>query len=157
MSIIERLNPYKYKQVSDKDYRFLNSEGIEYQVYFSDGSGYFEIHLFSINVEIFGFKPLSNSYSNNDNRVEETIIYILVKYLFEKQPIIMFVCDEKDKRQANRSRLFNIWFNKYNDDSFEKIDLVFEDRTFVSAIISKMNPFYIDFKQNSPTLGDEYK
>jgi Family of unknown function (DUF6169) len=157
MSSIENLNPYEYKQVNDKDYRFSNSDGIEYQVYFSDGSGYFEHHPFASRVEIFGFRPILYSYSVYDRRVAETVVYILIKYFFKTELIVIFVCDEKDKRQANRSRLFNLWFNKYNDDSFEKIDLVFEERTFVSAIISKTNTFYIDFKQNFPTLGDEYK
>jgi Family of unknown function (DUF6169) len=81
----------------------------------------------------------------------------LIEYFIKNEPIITFVCDEKDRRQANRSRLFNLWFNKYNDDSFEKIDLVFEEHTFVSAIIAKNNPFYLDFKQEFPNMGEEYK
>jgi Family of unknown function (DUF6169) len=157
MSSIENLNPYEYKRVNDKDYRFLNADGIEYQVYFSDGSGYFEHHPFANFVEIFGFRPLSDSYSIYDKRVAETVVCILIEFFIKNEPIIIFVCDEKDRRQANRSRLFNLWFNKYNDDSFEKIDLVFEEHTFVSAIIAKNNPFYIDFKQEFPNLGEEYK
>ena len=157
MSSIENLNPYDYKQVNDKDYRFLNADGIEYQVYFSDGSGYFEHHPFANFVEIFGFRPLSDSYSVYDKRVAETVAYILIKYFINHDFIITFVCDEKDRRQANRSHLFNLWFNKYSDDSFEKIDLVFEEHTHVSAIIAKSNPFYIDFKQDFPNLGEEYK
>jgi uncharacterized protein YlaI len=157
MSSIENLNPYEYKRVNDKDYRFLNADGIEYQVYFSDGSGYFEHHPFANFVEIFGFRPLSDSYSIYDKRVAETVVCILIEFFIKNEPIITFVCDEKDRRQADRSRLFNLWFNKYNDDSFEKIDLVFEEHTFVSAIIAKNNPFYIDFKQDFPNLGEEYK
>ncbi len=157
MSNVENLNPYDYKQINDKDYRFLNADGIEYQVYFSDGSGYFEHYPFAEYVEIFGFRPLSDSYSVYDKRVAETVAFILIQCFSKNDLILTFVCDEKDKRQANRSRLFNLWFNKYSNDSFEKIDLVFEEHTFVSAIISKQNPFYIDFKQNFPNLGEEYK
>lgn len=154
---IENLNPYDYKQVDNKDYRFLNADGIEYQVYFSEGSGHFEHHPFANYVEIFGFRPLSDNYSVYDKRVAETVVSILIKYIIKNDFIIIFVCDEKDKRQANRSRLFDLWFNKYNDDNFEKIDLVFEEHTYVSAIIAKNNPFYIDFKQAFPNLGEEYK
>jgi hypothetical protein len=157
MSSIENLNPYDYKQINDKDYRFLNADGIEYQVYFSDGSGYFEHYHFAKCIEIFGFRPLSDSYSVYDKRVAETIVFILIQCFTKNDLILTFVCDEKDRRQANRSRLFNRWFNQYNDGSFEKIDLDFEERTFVSAIISKQNPFYIDFKQDFPNLGEEYK
>lgn len=157
MSSIENLNPYDYKQVNDKDYRFLNADGIEYQVYFSDGSGYFEHHPFANFVEIFGFRPLSDSYSVYDKKVAETVVCILIKYFINNNFIITFVCDEKDRRQANRSRLFNLWFNKYSDDSFEKIDLVFEEHTYVSAIVAKNNPFYKEFKQEFPNLGEEYK
>ncbi len=128
-SSIEKLNPYDYKQINNKDYRFLNDDGIEYQVYFSDGSGYFEEHLFANYVEIFGFRPLSDTYTFYDKRVAETVIYILSTYFNKNNSIIIFVCDEKDKRQANRSRLFTFWFKKYNDDSLEKIDLVFEKHT----------------------------
>ena len=157
MLSIENLNPYDYKQIDDKDYRFLNVEGIEYQVYFSDGSGYFEHHTFSNYVKIFGFKPLSDSYSIYDKRVAETVVDILAKYIIKNEFIITFVCDERDRRQANRSRLFNLCFNKYNNGTFEKIDLVFEKNTFVSAIIDKNNSFYLDFKQDFPNLGEEYK
>ena len=69
----------------------------------------------------------------------------------------MYVCDEKDKKQGIRNRLFNRWFKKYNNGGFDKFDLVFEENTFVSAIILKENPFYIDFKQSFPNFGEEYK
>lgn len=155
--MLEKLNPYAYKQITKKDFRFINSIGIEYQVYFSDGSSYFEKQYFSKHLNVFGFKPLSSTNFNYDNRVAETLIYILYKNLIQNESIILFVCDEKDNRQINRNRLFNLWFNKYNDGSFNKFDLVFENTTFVSAIISRENPFYIDFQHSFPNLGEEYK
>ena len=69
----------------------------------------------------------------------------------------MYICDQSDNKQSVRNRLFNLWFNKYSNGSFEKIDLSYEQITFVSAIIAKTNPFYIDFKQDFPDLGEEYK
>lgn len=156
VSILEKLNPHEFKQISDRDYRFTNSIGIKYQVYFSDGSGYFDNQYFSSCLSVFGFKPLASTDFIYDKQTAETVIYILANHL-KSDSIILFVCDESDKRQANRNRLFNTWFKKYNDGSFDKFDLVFERTTFVSAVISKNNPFYIDFKNSFPTLGNEYK
>ena len=45
--LLENLNPYEFKQIEKRDFRFSNSDGVEYQVYFSDGSGYFENLYFS--------------------------------------------------------------------------------------------------------------
>lgn len=131
--------------------------GVEYLVYFSDGSGYFENKYFSKYLFVFGFKPQSSTNFTYDDRTAETIIYIFSQKLIHDNYIILFVCDEKDNRQINRNRLFNRWFKKYNDGNFDKFDLVFEENTFVSAILLKENPFYIDFKQSFPNLGEEYK
>lgn len=155
--LLENLNPYEFKQIEKRDFRFSNSDGVEYQVYFSDGSGYFENLYFSGYLNIFGFRPLSKTEFRYDSRTVETLIYILIDYLQQDDYVIMFVCDESDTRQSNRNRLFNIWFKKYNDGSFEKLDLVFEQHTFVSTIISKNNPFILDFQNTFPRLGEEYK
>ncbi|MFN3489154.1 MAG: hypothetical protein ACK4YV_08465 [Emticicia sp.] len=75
--MLENLNPYEYKQISKKDFQFANSMGVEYLVYFSDGSGYFEKQNFSKYLHVFGFKPLSNTNFTYDDRTAETIIYYL--------------------------------------------------------------------------------
>ncbi len=155
--MLESLNPYEYQQLTEKDFRFTNTADTYYQVYFSDGSNYFEHRSFSNFVGVFGFKPLSNTNFTYDLRTAQTVIFILSEYLSQGNNIILFVCDEKDSRQANRNRLFNRWFQKYNDGSFDKFDLVFEENTFVSAVLSKNNPFYVDFTQTFPSLGEEYK
>ena len=155
--LLENLNPYEFKQIEKRDFRFSNSNGIKYQVYFSDGSGYFDELYFSKYINIFGFRPLSKTDFRYDSRTVETIICILVSYLRQDNYLVMFVCDESDEKQSNRNRLFNIWFKKYNDGSFEKLDLVFEQHTYVSAILARNNPFYLDFKHSFPTLGEEYK
>jgi Family of unknown function (DUF6169) len=154
---LQNLENHEYQRVNKDTYHFINEFGVKYEVYFADGKDYFPEMYFKHYLRVFGFRPISSTNLSFDKKIVQTIITILTDYLYQDDYIVMYVCDESDKKQSVRSRLFNLWFNKYNDDSFEKIDLVFEERTFVSAIISKTNTFYIDFKQNFPTLGDEYK
>ncbi|GGD81822.1 hypothetical protein GCM10011514_52360 [Emticicia aquatilis] len=138
-------------------YQFVNDFGVIYQVYFTIGADYFPDTYFKNYLKTFGFLPISSTDFSFDKKTSETIIYILADFLSQGDYIVMFVCDEKDNKQSVRNRLFNTWFKKYNDGSFDKFDLVFEKTTFVSAIISKNNPFYIDFKNSFPNLGNEYK
>lgn len=105
----------------------------------------------------FGFSPISSTNSDSEIKTSNTIILILSDYFRQDDYIVRYVCDQSDSKQSFRNRLFNLRFNKYNDGNFEKIDLSFEQHTFVSAIIDKNNPFYIDFKQDFSNLGEKYK
>ena len=156
-SDLKNLDYHEYERKSRNEYQFSNDFGVLYQVYFTFGSDYFPDKYFSNYLKVFGFRPLSSTGFDFDKKTAETIIYILADYLRQDDYIIMYICDEKDKKQSVRNRLFNRWFQKYNDGTFDKFDLVFEENTFVSAILSKKNPFYVDFTQSFPSLGGEYK
>ena len=154
---LENLNPHKFRKIAENEFRFINSSKSEYQVYFSDGSSYFENEKFSEKVNVFGFRPLSTSKPKVDKRTIETIVYILVNQLLISENIVLYVCDEKDYRQANRNKLFDLWFKKYNNGYFEKFNLVFFETTYLSAIISKENTFYGEFIESFPKVGENYK
>ncbi|MDZ7933851.1 MAG: DUF6169 family protein [Emticicia sp.] len=154
---LKNLDYHEFERKNDNEYHFLNDFGVLYQVYFTLGADYFSDVYFRNYIKVFGFRPISSTDFTFDKKTAETIIYILADYLSQDDYIVMYVCDEKDKKQGVRNRLFNRWFKKYNNGSFDKFDLVFEENTFVSSIISKKNPFYIDFKQSFPNLGEEYK
>jgi Family of unknown function (DUF6169) len=156
-SNLKNLENHEYERINNDTYHFFNDFGVKYEVYFADGQYYFENMYFKHYLKVFGFRPISSSDFSFDKKTAQTIVTILNDYLNQDDYIVMYICDESDKKQSIRSRLFNRWFNQYNDSSFEKVDLVFEERTFVSAILSKQNSFYIDFKQNFPNLGEEYK
>lgn len=156
-SNLRNLNHHEFQRKNNNEYHFLNDFDVLYQVYFTMGADYFPDVYFRNYIKVFGFRPVSSTDNKFDKKSAETIIHILSDYLNQDDYIIMYVCDEKDRKQSVRNRLFNLWFNKYNDGSFDKFDLVFENTTFVSAIISRDNPFYIDFKQSFPSLGEEYK
>ena len=156
-SNLTNLDHHEFERVNEHEYHFYNTFGVKYQVYFILGADYFPEKYFNQYVRVFGFRPIVGTDFDFDKKTAETIIFILVDYLNQDDYIVAYVCDEKDKKQSFRNRLFNIWFKKYNNGSFEKLDLVFEQHTFVSAILSRNNPFYSDFKHSFPTLGEEYK
>jgi hypothetical protein len=156
-SNLKNLKHHSFEKVSDNQYLFKNSYGIEYEVYFSDGSGYFPDNNFSSQLFVFGFTPTHKILSSFDDLTSNTIIKILLERLVDNLHIILYVCDARDKKQAIRNRLFNQWFHQYNDGSLDKFDIVFESDIFVSAIISKNHINYSEFLFEFPYLGQEYK
>jgi hypothetical protein len=156
-SNLQNLESHEYERINDDTFHFINEFGVKYEVYFADGEYYFPELYFKHYLKVFGFRPISSTDFYFDKNTVQTIILILADYLGQDDYIIMYVCDQSDNKQSIRSRLFNLWFNKYNDGSYKKIDLVFEKYTYVSAILNENNPFYIDFNLNFPKLGEEYK
>ena len=154
---LKNLESHEYQKINDDKFRFTNSLGVEYEVYFTTGEYYFPEVYYRKYLKTFGFSPISSTNFDFEIKTANTIILILADYFTQDDYIVMYVCDQSDNKQSVRNRLFNLWFNKYNDGSFEKIDLSYEQHTFISAIIKRKNPFYIDFKHNFPDLGEEYK
>ena len=130
-------------------YTFETETGLTYQVYFTDGSGYFEAypeiaHYFLM----FGFLILESKEPNPDLKVWATIYHILLDFLANNQKALLFVCDTKDDKQAQRHRLFSIWYNRLRTTDrkeVEKFDMILESKEmklFTSLLISKQHIEY---------------
>jgi hypothetical protein len=123
------LNPYEHFS-KNLNYTFTTSNGIEYFVYFTETSGYFE-HIPEINDDIvtFGFYPLTDESEGFfydpktgikrkqrfDMRVSDTIGSIIQEFLFTypyKCP--SFLCDDTDRRDKCRQKLFRKWAQSFS-------------------------------------------
>lgn len=81
-----------------------------------------------------------------DISVSDTVAEIFRAFLSaNSKNICIYICDSSDGRQDIRRKKFDLWFYKYQNDSFLKLDEVLVDsnkkRYPVSAIIRKTNPY----------------
>jgi Family of unknown function (DUF6169) len=138
--------PYNYKQ-QGSTYRFDTDNGVYYSVDFTDGAVYFfdlpayiPIFEFSIKVLHLG----SNITPPKDERIEPTIVAILIHFFQENSNSLIYVCDNLDKKHHARHRKFSSWFSKQNVSYLEKFDTSFtlEDiEILASLILHHDNPF----------------
>lgn len=115
------LNPYNvdYNE-KEQSYSFNTKLGIEYHVFFLDASGYDfkseEVYMFNIErVENDTPQPI-------DVRISHTITSILDKFFQQKKHAIIIVCDNNDGKERKRNKIFQRWFDKYNNGKIIKID-----------------------------------
>jgi len=140
-------NRYDFFEKED-GYGFITSCGIEYTIYFTQSSNFFEEYpsIYPYVIE-FGFCR-NDKRKNSDPKIKETIVFILELY-FEKNPdgMIYFVCDSADKKHCARNKIFDNWFNQIEEGSrFVKYDFMPEikGRDFYFSLITlESNRFLI--------------
>ncbi|MET7253877.1 DUF6169 family protein [Dyadobacter fermentans] len=73
-----------------------------------------------------------------DQRVKYTIIHLILKFISEHQGPIVYVCDNLDKKERGRRRLFNRWFQESPSNEFRhnSTAIEFEDYTQIVGIIT---------------------
>ena len=137
-SLVDEINLYAPYQVFEGDEAnsliFFTDSELEYVVSFVKDETLDDCN----NIFQFLIEAKSSSHSNNDTNVSETIACI-AKAFFSHHPdyMLTFVCDISDFRQAARQRLFSRWFQKFNQDEYEKFDwqIETEDCTFYASMI----------------------
>ncbi len=145
--------PYSFffKGGSNNSYVFITKDGIGYEVIFKptpylfgDEKSIFSdlIFEFSILVE---FNP-NKKLPATDSKIGATTALIFNDFYLKKgNAITIYICDSSDDKQSIRKRKFDIWFTKYNDVSFFKIDKTLIDkdkkRFPISLILSDFNPY----------------
>ena len=93
----------------------------------------------------FIIQNINNSSSPRDPFVRETIMRIVEEFFQKNQSTLLYICDSSDGKQSMRSRLFNYWFEGYNEkDKYEILSSNVVDAegtpTYVSVIFRKDNP-----------------
>lgn len=136
--MLHLLNPYHIRKIEGKvfTYRFITEANCEYEIYFSNVDyfdGFPEINSF---VYSFGFYTSERNFLGLDKRVSDTIISVVYDFMQNKENIITFTCDNKDNKALARKKLFQKWFDEYNNNDFEKIDFDIFD-IFSSIIFHK--------------------
>ena len=133
--------PYSVKQVDDSIFVFTTKQGITYSTGFVPDCSFFESGVFQ-----FFLINTSSRTSRVDRDVFETVRVIIEEFFAQKEPVMLYICDTADKRQASRDRLFRIWFNTYIQN--EAYTMYSEQMTldnvryFSSIILRKDHPLH---------------
>lgn len=137
------LLPYEVTEESEWNYSFVTKDGIVYHAYFIDFSIYHsafnEVYTFNIEPETITPHPI-------DNRIAQTVVYLLTSFFRAKERAMIMVCDNLDGKEEKRKALFSRWFLKYNDGRIIKYDAAVttdDYQLYVSIYLNKNN-----FQQN---------
>ena len=149
-SNFQNLNHYEIFEIPE-GFLFTTAQGIEYTVYFINGEDYLPNQSYSKDLYVFGFQ--SRTKSTFDRRVGETIIKILNQFFTERKNLIVYSCDQSDKKEIARKKLFDNWFNAYGLIDYIKIDFQFDNSLFVSVIYRKDNPNIKDIEYSLDHFG----
>lgn len=139
---------------------FVTDSGSIYEMYFIDGSSYFpEDTPFAAFTKVFGFKPYQGADRNEffDPRIGATIAKQLTEYYSDPFSVMMFTCDQSDKKGEIRQRLFNGWYLKHNqfqNPPLEKLEISPGDIT-ITAIFRQDNPLKAYIAESLPELEEK--
>lgn len=133
---LDLLNHYEIKEC-EYGYQFLTAFEISYTITFIEYptvSICLSTPVFMLNIE--RGNVIGHGHSNgDDNRVRNTILY-LIKTFFEKnEKALITLCDVVDGRQGARKKLFDQWYKEFSKDRFCKLDAscyIEEEETFAS-------------------------
>ena len=138
---INRRAPYKVEQEDDSIFSFETKRGIVYNVGFVPDTSFMDKGLYQ-----FFLINTSSRTSRVDRDVFETVRVIIEEFFAQKEPVMLYICDTTDKRQASRDRLFRIWFHTYilNDAYTMYSEQMTLDnvRYFSSIILRKDHPLH---------------
>lgn len=147
---IERINalsPYKVSLKENGSLCFRTLSGSVYEV------GFIEDYTFmDENAYQFFILELEGKHSAKDELVKQTIWVIIETFFSENNPIVLYICDMSDGKQAIRNRLFSIWYYEYenkNNFTFLSTKIEVEDTDYYASIIIKNSNPQIEEIRNS--------
>ena len=136
-------NPYKIIETEDFDYTFVTKDGVVYRAYFLDVS---YLHPAFSDAYSFNIEPVGDVDSTKhpiDRRIGVTIISILKEFFKKNENSMLMACDNLDGKENKRRKLFDRWYDNFNDNSLIKLDAALENdvyKLYVSMYIGKANP-----------------
>lgn len=136
-------NPYNVVKTEDFDYTFVTKDGIVYRAYFLDVS---YLHPEFTDAYSFNIEPVGNIDTTRhpiDRRIGITIVSILKEFFKKNENSMLMACDNLDGKENKRRKLFDRWYDKYNNNALIKLDAALENDVYklhVSMYIGKMNP-----------------
>lgn len=137
------LNPYKVIETEDFDYTFITKDGVVYRAYFLDVS---YLHPQFSDAYSFNIEPVGNADSTRhpiDKRIGMTIVSILKEFFKKNENSMLMACDNTDGKEDKRRKIFDRWYEHYNDNSLIKLDAALANEVYklhVSMYIGKSNP-----------------
>jgi len=121
------LNPYNTRRQGNILF-FSTDSGAEYQLYFSDGDGYFPNYPdIAANFFVFGFASIGSVKTKQDPRIRDTVLTAIIDYLStNKNNGLVYVCDNHGRTDISRNRLFGRW-GKNVEVNISKYDTIIND------------------------------
>ena len=116
-------------------YGFTTSTGVLYQVIFIDYTNVLDISVPVYMLTIARYMPPQCS-KKYDCRIQNSILYIIKNFFSENENAIISIYDIEDGKQANRKRLFDGWYNRYNTYLVkEEREIEIDDRKTVTTLL----------------------
>lgn len=145
---IERVNalsPYKVYINNNGSLGFETQYGSVYEVGFVEDYTFMDENAFQ-----FFILKSQGKHSVKDPLVRETIWVILETFFLENNPVILYICDMSDGKQAIRNRLFSMWYYEYEQrESFTFLSTKVEVEStdyYASVLVKNSNPQLEDIK-----------
>lgn len=156
---IERINdlsPYKVSLKDNGSLCFRTLSGSVYEVGFVEDYTFMDENAYQ-----FFIIELEGNHSVRDELVKQTIWSIIETFFSENNPIVLYICDMSDGKQAVRNRLFSIWYNEYENKenfTFLSTKVEVEDTDYYASIIIKnSNPQIEEIKKSFEKFIQELK
>lgn len=133
-------NLYEITEI-ENGYQFIAETNIAYFVVFVSYpilSDIFPTSIFMLNID--RYVPTGMKGHANDGKVRDTIISILESFFTKHEEALITICDVVDGKQFARKRLFERWFDLYNNDRLCRIDakcIVDNSETYASLYYPK--------------------
>ena len=155
---INKFAPYKVVKTPNDDFWFSTIYGVNYSVAFNE-----EFELGGCMAYQFGIFNKDNRHTPYDANIQATIVAIINEFFRVNHDVLLYICDNKDKREEARNRLFFRWLKQEDKDNKYCFDtssaFVEGQEIIVSIIVERNNPqlhgILKEFKVVSNVLGDK--
>ena len=128
-------------QENENGYQFTTMAGVNYFLTFFSYptvSDFLSTNVYMFNIDRASFPYAPNS-GQDDIKVRNTILYVLELFFQEHEDALITICDVVDGKQFARKRLFDSWFQKFNNNRLIKLESecqIDDVPTFVSLLFS---------------------
>lgn len=133
--------PYKVEQTEENVFLFTTKQNVEYSVGFVRDYSFMEEGVYQ-----FFITNIDHKHTNADSDVFKTILVVIEEFFAQGQPVMLYICDTMDDRQAARDRLFQLWFHTYLSNAsytmYNEQLLLDNVRYFASIILRKDHPLH---------------
>jgi len=119
----------------DSAYCFTTPSNIRYQIIFVDYTNVLNISapIYMLTIERYISQKCGKKY---DSRIQNTILHIIREFFSANENAMISIYDIDDGRQANRKRLFDSWFDRYNTCLIkEEREVEINDRKTVATLL----------------------
>lgn len=132
---INALSPYEVRLKANGSLSFETQYGAVYEVGFVEDYTFMDENAYQ-----FFILELQGNHSVKDSLVRDTIWAIIETFFLENNPVILYICDMSDGKQAIRNRLFSMWYYEYEQRknfTFLSTKVEVESTNYYASIIIK--------------------